>query len=161
MRDEDKQMLADHYLDFYRMAFAVLRNESDVEDAVQEALARTMSRPFVSNPYQYCVQSLFNCCSAIRRKKKYLSFDQLAETYSEQESAPDYRLAVLQDLQNQLSPRIAHVFQLHYNQGLTVVQIAEKLNVSPSMIKKLMQKGHNQLRKELSEIEKKEIFNIQ
>ena len=35
-------MLADHYLDLYRMAFVLLQNEADVEDVVQEALAVTM-----------------------------------------------------------------------------------------------------------------------
>ena len=41
MRERDKQMLADHYLDFYQMAYTILHEEADVEDAVQDALTDT------------------------------------------------------------------------------------------------------------------------
>ena len=44
MRERDKQMLADHYLDFYQMAYTLLHNKEDVEDAVHDALVDTMSQ---------------------------------------------------------------------------------------------------------------------
>ena len=51
MRESDKQMLADHYLDFYQMAYSVLHNKEDVEDVVQESLAVTMAHTWVKRNY--------------------------------------------------------------------------------------------------------------
>ena len=67
MRERDKQMLADHYLDFYQMAYTILHEEADVEDAVQDALTDTMSQPFVRDPYGYCCRVLKNKCYKKKR----------------------------------------------------------------------------------------------
>ena len=83
MREQDKQMLADHYLDLYRMAYNVLRNETDTEDAVQEALAITMSHSFLAKPYSYCVRTLYNQCYRLLSKRDYILPDELPDVAQE------------------------------------------------------------------------------
>lgn len=160
MRNQDKQMLADHYLDFYRMAFAVLQDPSDVEDVVQEALAITMARPYVRQPYQYCVRVLYSCCADLALNQKPFSLDQMPEFASKDDEVSQRRLVRLKELRDQLPPRVNEIFDLHYDQGLSLSQIARQKGVSDTMIKKLVNKWQNRLRKQLLEIEKQEIFNI-
>ena len=148
MREQDKQMLADHYLDFYRMAYNLLRNETDTEDMVQEALTVTMSRTFVTNPYSYCVKILYNRCLKLLSR-------------AEEDGIDEYRLQQLRELKAQLPPRLAKVLDLYYADGLTQTQIAEQQGISESMVKKLLYKGHERLRKQLIDIEKnnKTLYN--
>lgn len=159
MREKDKQMLVDHYLDLYKMAFAVLRNESDVEDVVQEALAITMSRTIITNPYGYCLRVLRSCCIRQMDRNRYAAIE------SENSFAAEYlkdndRLALVTEARANLSPRINKVIDLHFSDGLTFGEIAELMDVSESMAKKLFYKGLTQMRKKILEIETKEIFRL-
>ena len=161
MREQDKQMLADHYLDFYRMAYNLLRNETDTEDMVQEALTVTMSRTFVTNPYSYCVKILYNRCLKLLSRRSYCLPGDLPDVAAEEDGIDEYRLQQLRGLKAQLPPRLAKVLDLYYADGLTQTQIAEQQGISESMVKKLLYKGHERLRKQLIDIEKnnKTLYN--
>ena len=39
-----RQELVDHYLDFFSVAMAIVQNEDDARDVVQEALTRPLTR---------------------------------------------------------------------------------------------------------------------
>ena len=115
MREQDKQMLADHYLDLYRMAYNVLRNETDTEDAVQEALAITMSHSFLAKPYSYCVRTLYNQCYRLLSKRDYILPDELPDVAQEEDEGVDeYRVQQLYELKKQLPPRVAKILDLYY-----------------------------------------------
>lgn len=157
MRDADKQMLADHYLDLYQMAYSILHNETDVEDAVQEALAVTMSRHLIGNPYAYCLRVLRN----ISLKMMYRNREQLIDDMFD---IPDFepnsdinaqRLEMLSKLRESLPKRIETVFYLYYDKGYSKKEIARHEGISESMVKKLFYKGQRRLKQQLLELEMK------
>ncbi len=159
MREQDKQMLADHYLDFYRMAYNLLHNETDTEDVVQDALAATMSAPFVKNPYSYCVKVLYNRCNKLLSRRSYVLPGNLPDVAEEENGIDEYRIQQLLDLKAQLPPRIAKVLDLYYVNGLTQSQIAENQGISESLVKKLFYKGHERLRQQIMNINNNQKYN--
>ena len=159
MREADKQMLADHYLDFYQIAFSILHNETDVEDAVQEALAITMFRSLTGDPSAYCIRVVRNTALKMRRKSPEVLLEQMIEV-PEPEPEPDHtsrRLELLSSLREKLPKRIRNVLYLYYEKGLSKAQIAQHEGISESMVKKLFYKGHRRLKRKIIEIETKEI----
>ena len=49
-RAEIRQQLVDHYLDYYALAVAMLEDDDDARDTVQEALARTLAKAEHNTP---------------------------------------------------------------------------------------------------------------
>lgn len=157
MHEHDKQMLADHYLDFYTIAFDMLHNQADVEDAVQDALATTMSRIFVKDPCKYCARVVYNNCLQMLQRKKYILTGHLPDIYSEDEEKPnihDIQLAQLWKLKDQLPPRILNVINLYYVKGYTKEEIAKRTSYSVPLVNKLIRLGHQRLREQM--LQKKE-----
>lgn len=159
MLERDKQMLADHYLDFYQMAYTVLHNKEDVEDVVQESLAVTMSQIWVKNPYNYCVKVLRHNCYKVMKRKGYILTEKLPDMPDVNDGVDEQRLQTLWKLKNQLPERISKLFDLHYVRGYTQEEISQLTGISVAMIKKLFNKGHERLRKQMEEIEDNEQTN--
>jgi len=153
MREQDKQMLADHYLDLYRMAYNLLRNETDTEDVVQDALAATMAHPFLARPYNYCVRILYNRCYRLLSRRNYYLPGKLPEVTAEDDGVDEYRIQQLQELKSQLPPRMAKILDLYYVNGFTQTQIAEHQGISESLVKKLFYKGHERLRQQIMNLD--------
>lgn len=158
MRESDKQMLADHYLDLYRMAFDLLHNEADTEDVVQEALAITMSRAFVSNPYRYCVRTLYNHCYHLLDNHLCVLSDTLPEAQEANDGPDERRIQLVRRLKEELPERAVKIIDLHFSDGYTLDQIAEMQGVSRSAIQKVLHRGEQHLRQQIIELELKEVF---
>ncbi|MBR3489380.1 MAG: sigma-70 family RNA polymerase sigma factor [Bacteroidales bacterium] len=160
MREADKQMLADHYLDLYRMAFAILQNETDSEDAVQEALVVTMTRQLWGDPYKYCVAVLRNICLKMKVKNREVLLDNMLDIPAPEADVNNKRLQRLGELMDLLPKRIKEILYLYYEQGYTKAEIARKKGLSETMVKKLFDRGQNKLREQLIEMEinDKDIF---
>lgn len=158
MRESDKQMLADHYLDLYQMAYSLLHNKADVEDAVQDALVDTMSNPFVVNPYNYCKRVLKNNCLKRLKKENYILFEQLPEIPNPESEIDEARLKALWSYKEKLPNRIQEIFDLYYVQGYSRHQISEITNTPMPTLKKLFHKGHERLKKMMLEYDQNNIF---
>ena len=156
MRECDKQMLADHYLDLYQMAFSVLHNKEDVEDVVQESLAVTMAHAWVKDPYKYCIKVLYHNCYKMLKRSEYVLVENLPDLPSTNDGVDEQRLQTLWKLKNQLPERISKIFDLYYVKGHTYEEISSITGTPMPMLKKLIRKGHNRLRKQMQEIENKE-----
>lgn len=152
MRESDKQMLADHYLDFYRIAFSILHNKADVEDVVQDALVETMTSPFVVNPINYCTRVLKNNCIKLLKREHYVLVEQLPEI-PDSGGLDEERMQVLWNYKNSLPERIRIIFDLYYEQGYSRHKIAEITNTPMPTVKKLFHKGHARLKKLMKEHE--------
>ena len=160
MTEADKQMLADHYLDFYRIAFSILRNEADTEDAVQEALVVTMTRHLWGDPYKYCSVVLRNICVKMRKRNVEVLLDNMLEVPNPEPGVDSRRLQQLMDLVEAMPEREREVLNLYYEKGYTKADIAKMKGVSVSLVKKLFTRGLDMLREQLIEIDKnnKDIF---
>ena len=160
MREADKQMRADHYLDLYRMAFSILRNETDSEDAVQDALVVTMTRHLWGDPYKYCVAVLRNICIKMKSKNREVLLDNMLDIPAPESDINSKRLQRLGELLDALPKRIKEILYLYYENGYSKAEIAKQKGISETMVKKLFDKGQNKLREQLIEMEinDKDIF---
>ena len=61
-RAEKRQLLVDHYLDYYSVAMAILKDDDDAREAVQEGLVKTMMQRHVKDVNGYCVSVVKNNC---------------------------------------------------------------------------------------------------
>jgi RNA polymerase sigma factor (sigma-70 family) len=153
-------MLADHYLDFYRMAFSILQNETDVEDAVQEALVETMTRHLWGDPYKYCVAVLRNICVRMKLKGNEVLLDNMLDVPTPEADVDNRRLQRLGELLDALPKRIKEILYLYYEDGYSKAEIARQKGISVTMVKKLFKRGQDTLKKQLIEMEinDKDIF---
>ena len=153
MREADKQMLADHYLDLYQMAYSMLRNAADAEDAAQEALVVTMTRQLWGDPYKYCVAVLRNICIKMKKSNEVL-VDTMVDVPNAARDTYSLRLHRLMDLLEEMPKRTREILLLHYEKGYSKTQIAEMKDLSLSMVKKIFNKGQERLKRQLIEMEK-------
>ena len=153
MREADKQMLADHYLDLYRMAFAILQNETDSEDAVQEALVVTMTRQLWGDPYKYCIAVLRNICVKMKSKNREILLDNMLDIPAPEVDVNNKRLQRLEELMDLLPKRIKEILYLYYDKGYSKAEIAREKGLSETMVKKLFDRGQNKLKEQLIEME--------
>ncbi len=150
MRDADKQYLADHYYDFFAIAYAIMQNEEEAKDAVQEALATTMAAPLVRNVHSYCAKVLRNyCCD--RLKENYVlidTFDDRAMDTST-DTMHERRISLLRRLKAQLPAETTMLLDLHYERGMTMAQIAEMTGKPQHWVKRRIMKSLHQLRENI------------
>lgn len=157
MREQDKQLLVDHYLDFYQIAFNILRNQTDVEDVVQDALVKTMSQPMLRDPILYCSKIVRNNCIKLLQDCAYSLPRSLPDPAStEEETDAEIRIQQLWRLKDQLPPRIQKVLNLYYVNGYSREQIAERTSMTLTTVNKLIHIGHSKLRKQMLNIEQLE-----
>ena len=157
MREADKQMLADHYLDLYRMAFSILQNEADVEDAVQEALVQTMTHQLWGDPYKYCITVLRNICiKMLKAKDTEVLLDRMVDVPVPEADINSKRLQRLGELLDAMPKRLREILYLYYEKGYSKVEIAKQKGVSVTMVKKLFKRGQDMLREQLIEMEIKD-----
>lgn len=157
MREADKQMLADHYLDLYRMAFSILQNETDVEDAVQEALVETMTRHLWGDPYRYCVAVLRNICIKMKKAKNMeVLLDEMLDIPAPEADINSKRLQRLGELLDALPKRMREILYLYYENGYSKAEIARRKGMSVTMVKKIFKRGEDLLREQLIEMEIKD-----
>lgn len=153
MRESDQNMLADRYLDLYQMAFAILHSQCDAEDAVQEALVRTLTRPIaVRDPLHYCVRVLRNYCMD-KLNEKLVVTDRI-EALGDADDTPiqrllHVRLEGMEEARRCLPERTNQLLDMHYAEGLTLQEIADRTGVSAPMVRKLFKRAYRQIRKKI------------
>lgn len=155
MQESDKQMLADHYLDFYRIAYSLLHNETDVEDVVQDALVETMTQPFVRDPYHYCAKVVTNNCVKLLKRNRLLLTNDLPDIPYTEDSKDEQLMKTLWEYKDNLPNRMREAFDLYYEKGYSKQEISRMTNTPLPMLRKLFQKGHTKLKKQMIETIKK------
>lgn len=154
MREQDKQLLADHYLDFYQIAFNILHNQTDVEDVVQDALVKTMTQPLLRDPVLYCSKTVRNNCIRLLKDCAYSLPRSLPDPVAtEEESDAEIRIQQLWKLKDQLPPRIQKILDLYYVKGYSREQIAERTSMTLTTVNKLIHIGHSKLKKQMLNME--------
>lgn len=164
MRESDRHILADHYLDLYRMAYGILHNQSEAEDAVQEALARTLARPMVQHPLHYCMKVLHHYCIDKLRDECMLTdkMDKLDVADAAEDTATQQllkvRLEMLDEARKYLPQRTNQLLDMHYVEGLSIQEISEQSGVSIVVVRKLFKRAYRQMRKRINTIEINDIL---
>lgn len=149
-KDEGVKLIMDRYLDLYCYAFRELHSATDAEDAVQEAIAETLSHRFLFSPYGFCLRVLQRRCRDYYRSKLvFRDMDLLPLSDSESESSPvdaEVRKRLNAAL-DQLTEVQRQVVRLHDVEGLPLYEVAKVMNLHLSSVKKINAKAHQRLRK--------------
>lgn len=164
MRESDQHILADHYLDLYRMAYGILHDQSEAEDAVQEALVRTLASPMVQHPLHYCKKVLHHYCIDKLRDECMLTdkLDKLDVMDATEDTATQQllkvRLEMLDEARKYLPQRTNQLLDMHYVEGLSIQEISEQSGVSIVVVRKLFKRAYRQMRKRINTIEINDIL---
>lgn len=146
-RAEKRHQLVEHYLDFYSTAMAMLKDCDDAQDAVQEAIVRTLVRRHIENPTAYCMQTVKHLCIDILRHRGRLhSFDEMAYIVEVQQ---DDLILLLQQKKKELSRVERAILELHYEEGYTIPEVAAMLGLSPATLKRVMAAAKDKLKKQI------------
>ncbi len=151
-----------HYRAMYRLASILLHDDEESKDIVHDVFARLLVEPVElheDTAQSYLLSSVRNrCLNVIRNRKiheqvhRYLLLSEDLEQTSPQEF--EHELEVLRAGIDTLFPPICReVIQLHFSEGLTFREIAERLGVSERTIYKHLRNALEQLRQTLRNAE--------
>lgn len=136
----------------YHISYAMLKNNQDCADAVQEALLQawvhrnTLRSPDAFKPW--LTKILVNTCKSILRKSRRASFVELSEALPAAERA-DYML--LYDALDELPPEMRAATVLYYFEGFSVKEVAGMVGARESTIKSRLLYARRKLRDKLGE----------
>ena len=138
------------YEPMYRLAFAILRNDRDAEEVVQDAFVAVASRwESIDNPGGYLRVSVVNGARKCLRTRSRRSGAEASLRATPDEVAP----AIGDDLLyvvDQLPDRQRTAVVLTYYSGLNSTEVGELLDCPPATVRSLVHRALEQLRKEVS-----------
>ena len=153
--------LADRHLSAaYAVALAFLRNPADAEDVTQEAFVKaytkldTLREPAKFLPWLVTIVRR-ECSATLRVRNREANLDDIDyEESAEPNVTARDRARVLQDAMEGLDDMSREVLTLHYFAGKRVREIAIILNITPSAVKKRLERGRHALGKQLQAVTK-------
>ena len=134
----------------YRVAWSILRNDADVQDALQDAALKAWEKRDKLRDEKFfrtwITRILINACYDTQRKRRRIvSMDEIPE--SSVSNAPDPDLAfALQALPEKL--RLPLV--LCYSEGMSYEEAADVLRIPITTLRGRLRRGKEELRKELN-----------
>lgn len=154
-RAETRQQLVDHYLEFYTLAFAMLHNEEDAKDAVQEALVRTMVKHRVDQPVQYCFQTVRHVAiDMLRHRRRVMPLEGMDVADSVSDNADDWvLLQKVMRLRNELPRILRTLVVLHDQKGYTYDNIAALTGMSKMSVRRRLREAHETMKERIKKDE--------
>lgn len=143
-RADKRQLLADHYLDFYSLAMAMLHDEDDACDAVQEALVTTLTRPVTSDPVHYCFQTLRH--EAVNIMRRRMKIRELQEGDSVEDPERNELLNYVSEVYKRLPKVMRTMVQLYDIDGYTYSEVARIMRSSKTTVRRTIEKAHEIMR---------------
>lgn len=146
------QLVQKNKLKFYKTAKAILKNDDDVYDAIQNALM-SMYQNFNNLKEQkyfatWGVRIVINkCYDLLRKNKKIELYDKLEECVTEDNYNLDYN--GINKLVNGLDKNLYLIVILYYYDDFSIKEIAEILEMPEGTIKSKLSKARSTLRKNL------------
>lgn len=146
-QDEDAfTKLMQFYLkDLYRVALAILMNDEDAADAIQDTILACWEKLDTLKKDQYfktwMTKILINKCYDIRRKS--LRIVDL-EAYEEPAAEDRYNLEFKEALSS-LDEKYRSVMILFYSEGYHIDEISAILKIPPSTVKTRLQRGRKKM----------------
>ena len=134
----------------YRVAWSILRNDADVQDALQDAALKAWEKRDKLRDEKFfrtwITRILINACYDTQRKRRRIvSMDEISESTVSNAPDPDLALA-LQALPEKL--RLPLV--LCYSEGMSYEEAADVLRIPITTLRGRLRRGKEELRKELN-----------
>lgn len=146
-RADKRQLLVDHYLDFYSVAMAIVRDEQDAKDAVQEALVRTLTKSGVDDVCAYCVRTVKNLCLNMLQHRHRLT--EVEDMMLVTDLEHDHLLRIVAEKKEELSELARAVLELHFEEGYTLSEVAGMLGINVSKLKRILADAKYELKKKM------------
>ena len=132
----------------YRVAWSILRNEADVQDALQDAVLKAWEKRDKLREEKYfrtwMTRILINVCYDTQRMhRKIVPLDRIPVQSS---SAPDLDLAMALEV---LPEKLRLPLVLCYSEGMTYEEAADVLRIPMTTLRGRLRRGKKELRKEL------------
>ena len=148
-RDPDAftELMQLHEKDMYRTASAILPQDADIADAIQETILTVWEKidTLQKNRYfkTWMIRILINKCRDILQRKKQITYtDQMPEMpFYEEEYASKEWAQVLEPLDN----KYRLVILLYYMEGFNIREISDILDMKESTVKSRLQRGRKQV----------------
>lgn len=136
----------------YRVAYTILRNDADCQDAVQEALLKAwIKRNQLKNAQHFrtwLVRIMINASHDILRKRKRVVPLEIITELSE-----DFPDPALSEALGKLPEKLRLPLMLRYSENLTYKEIGHVLHIPVTSVQSRLRQGKAWLRKELDEDE--------
>lgn len=136
-----------HAKSLYKVAKAILKNDEDVADAMQETALSCWEKIETLQNGQYfktwLIRILINHCNTIRRKKSRYVLSVLLPEEGTEENA--YANAEWMELLSCLGEKHRIVIVLYYVEGFRIREIADLLNISESAVKERLSTARKKL----------------
>ena len=158
-RDPDAftELMQLHERDMYRTASAILSQDADIADAIQETIVKAFSGVHTLRNDKYAktwlMRILINECYTILRKtSKVISLDEMCETTElaadEKSDYSDLYKAVGSLKEDLRMPVI-----LYYIENFNIREIAQIMDISEGAVQKRLARARGKLRQDLQESE--------
>ena len=133
----------------YRVAWSILRNDADCEDALQEAALKAWEKRSRLREERYfrtwITRILINACYDTQRKRRRtVPLDEIPEQTAA--SAPDTALAMALEA---IPEKLRLPLVLCYSEGMTYEEAASALRIPITTLRGRIHRGKNELRKEV------------
>ncbi len=159
IKAEIRQLLVDHYLDFYTLAYSMLANSDDARDTVQEALTRTLAKGRIDDPMNYCYQTVRNVAiDTMRYRSRIVPLDENMDVEQDEQDDTDSYARLLNlaaHLRDKLPSALRALVTLHYEKGIGYGELANLTGMSRMTIRRRLKeaqaKMHYELKKEMEE----------
>lgn len=140
----------------YHICYGMLHNQSDCEDAIQEALLRAWKNRHQLRDMEHFRSWLCritaNACQDVLRKRQHegVYYDAMVDN---QPASIDLEQMVLRDALSTLSPEVRVCMTLYYLDGIPVREVAQTLEIPEGTVKTRLMKGREKMSKLLREVE--------
>ena len=136
----------------YRIAIAMLENEEDAADAIQETVLKCWQKIGQLKNEEYfqtwLTRILINQCKDIlKSRKKYVLVEEMPEVAYED----TYETEEWKSMLNSLDEKYRIVMELYYVEGFSTKEIAELLHIKDVNVRSRMRRGRKQLEQYLRE----------
>lgn len=141
--------------DMYKVAKAILKNEEDVADAIQETILVCFEKLDTLQYLKYfktwMIRILINICNDIIRQnqRQYLMSDVYPEMADPNPVTSNLEFI---ELLNTLDEKYRLVVVLYYVEGLKISEISQLLGMSKNTVKTRLSRARKSLKKEYEEV---------
>lgn len=146
-KDAFTELMQLYMKDMYRTAIAILMNEEDAADAMQDTILACWEKLHTLKNTAYfktwMTRILINCCYDMLRAHPA---HEDVELYEEPSVWDEYNLE-LKEAYAAVDERYRVPMELYYSQGFRIREIAELLSISQNTVKTWLSRGRKQLQK--------------
>ena len=147
-KEELSKLILENQKEMYVLAYSILKNQADVQDAVSECIVRAFENRTSlrkrTSARSWLMKILINVSrSAITKRQKVVLFADPEQYEQEPETAEDHLWSVILELPE----NVRVVMVLYYYEGFSVREISTLLDIPEGTTKTRLSSGRKQLAK--------------